>query len=255
MRSPYSQSEFVKIVSNLDRLKEPSENPRDIVALHQELFLFLDRQASIFYFIHDFIQFKYLMYSKSVNQVLGPNMDVIFASHFGHALAYFHPEDRENIRFIHKELFDFFYQQPIGERKKMRFDFNYRLLNSNGGYTPILQQSIFNYLVDGKPVYDFSTCTDISSQKRNSRLELAIYKLDEQGSYQRVHQYIVPQTIGFGLSETEFNILKWVSEGLSSKQIALKCSRSLHTVNNHRRSILSKTQSNTLSEAILKVDI
>lgn len=254
MQSPYKLTDFVKIVSRFETM-EGEISSEQLVASHRSLFDFLDNQSNAFYFIHDFVSFKYVMMSKSLHKVLGQNAEEFIGNGFDKVLPYFHPEDRDNIRFVHEELFRYFYEYPVEQRGRLRFDFNYRLRSHKGEYRQFLQQTIFSVLKEGRPLYDFSTATDISLQKKNNRLELTVFQLNNHGVYDLVHQYVVPHTIGFHLSNTELHILRLVAEGLSSKQIADKCKRSLHTINNHRRRILEKTQSNTLSEAIQKMDL
>lgn len=55
---------------------------------------------------------------------------------------------------------------------------------------------------------------------------------------------------GKGLSSREIEILKHMAEGLSSKQIARILSLSINTVNNHRKSMLSKTNCQSSSELV-----
>jgi DNA-binding NarL/FixJ family response regulator len=56
--------------------------------------------------------------------------------------------------------------------------------------------------------------------------------------------------IGPGLSEREFEIIKLVESGLSSKEIADKIFLSVHTVNTHRKNILEKTGRAQISDLI-----
>jgi DNA-binding NarL/FixJ family response regulator len=56
--------------------------------------------------------------------------------------------------------------------------------------------------------------------------------------------------IGNPLSDREFEIVRLISEGLSSQQIADKIFLSTHTVNTHRRNILEKTGKAHISEVI-----
>ena len=52
------------------------------------------------------------------------------------------------------------------------------------------------------------------------------------------------------LSYREFNILRLIEAGLSSKEIADKLFLSIHTVNTHRSNILEKTDKSQISDVI-----
>ena len=51
-------------------------------------------------------------------------------------------------------------------------------------------------------------------------------------------------------SHTEFNIIELIDEGLSSKEIAEKLYRSVHTINTHRTNILEKAGKSKISDVI-----
>ena len=53
------------------------------------------------------------------------------------------------------------------------------------------------------------------------------------------------------LTDTEIATLKWIVKGYDSNEIAEKQYRSIHTVNNHRRNILRKTQMQDIGQSIL----
>jgi DNA-binding CsgD family transcriptional regulator len=52
------------------------------------------------------------------------------------------------------------------------------------------------------------------------------------------------------LSDREISVLKWIHEGLLSKEIAEKLCISVHTVNTHRQRILEKLKVDTSMEAV-----
>jgi len=55
---------------------------------------------------------------------------------------------------------------------------------------------------------------------------------------------------GPGLTDREFDILRMIESGLSSKEIADKLFLSVHTVNTHRSNILEKTGKSQISDVI-----
>jgi DNA-binding CsgD family transcriptional regulator len=56
--------------------------------------------------------------------------------------------------------------------------------------------------------------------------------------------------MGSNLSDREFQIVKLIASGMSSKEIADKLALSIYTVNTHRSNILEKTQKATIADLI-----
>jgi DNA-binding NarL/FixJ family response regulator len=54
-------------------------------------------------------------------------------------------------------------------------------------------------------------------------------------------------------SDREFEIIRLIESGLTSEQIAEKIFLSVHTVNTHRRNILTKSGKETISELIYEL--
>jgi len=48
------------------------------------------------------------------------------------------------------------------------------------------------------------------------------------------------------------NVLQFICDGFSSKQIAEKLNISIHTINNHRKNMLGKTNCKNLSELVAR---
>lgn len=253
MKGKYEFSDFKRIVEAFDKVPD-AQTPEQILALYKNAFGILDNQHATFHFIHDFVNFKYLYVSKSLKTLTGIDPNILIEGGFEAGLEYFHPDDRSGIGIIHEEMFRYLYQQPVEDRKKMRFDFNYRVRTAKGEYKCFMQQTMFTVFSEGKPVYDFSACTDITLQRRRHQLELMVHKLNEEGVFETVYYFTIADNKSFDLSKTEMDILRYAARGLSSKEIASKVSRSLHTINNHRKSILAKTKCKSLHEAILKLD-
>jgi DNA-binding CsgD family transcriptional regulator len=56
--------------------------------------------------------------------------------------------------------------------------------------------------------------------------------------------------MGHNLTNREYEIVKFISTGLSSEEVAAKLFLRVHTINTHRSNILSKTGFNTIAELI-----
>ncbi len=56
---------------------------------------------------------------------------------------------------------------------------------------------------------------------------------------------------GFNVTEREIEIIKYIAEGLSNKQIADKLNLSTHTVNTHRKNIMNKLDVNNTAGIVM----
>jgi DNA-binding NarL/FixJ family response regulator len=56
---------------------------------------------------------------------------------------------------------------------------------------------------------------------------------------------------GSVFTDREFEIIKCIAEGLNSKQIAEKLFLSVHTINTHRRNIVTKTNKSSTLELVI----
>jgi DNA-binding CsgD family transcriptional regulator len=134
-------------------------------------------------------------------------------------------------------------------------EINYSIMSTNlkfhnpaGSYSNILVQGyLWLSQIPYKTVYCLFVQTDISwfgkiKYGYNSYLGRDI-------SYFRFPDEKLIMT-GNVFSEREFEIIKLIESGQSSQKIAEKLFLSVHTVNTHRRRILKKTDSLTLSELI-----
>lgn len=59
--------------------------------------------------------------------------------------------------------------------------------------------------------------------------------------------------MGVPFSDNEFEIIKLIASGMNSEQIAEKKFLSIHTINTHRKNILSKAGEQTMGGLIFKL--
>jgi len=128
---------------------------------------------------------------------------------------------------------------------------NLRFQNLRGIYTNYLVQGYLWYCqIPHKTVFSLFVNTDISwfgeiKHGYNSYLgtDLSYFRFPDE-------KLIMTGNI---FSDREFEVIKLIESGHSSQQIAEKLFLSVHTVNTHRRRILKKTDSLTLSELIYEL--
>jgi DNA-binding CsgD family transcriptional regulator/PAS domain-containing protein len=209
----------------------------------------LFEKALSYFFMIDFSKMQYVYISKSVSNVLGYSNETFMKGGLDFAAEIIHPEDKSRLVEIHNRLFHFFYSVSLKERKDLKFAFNLRVKRDDGKYIHLLQETVFlDISTDGHPLCDFSTCTDISSHKKDNNLKLNIYKR-KLNSFDQVFEFEVGEQPDL-LTNRQIEILNLLSHGFTTNQIAQKLFLSIETVKIHRKNILARTGAKNSTEAV-----
>ncbi|HTM97394.1 MAG TPA: LuxR C-terminal-related transcriptional regulator, partial [Pedobacter sp.] len=125
----------------------------------------------------------------------------------------------------------------------------------NGTYVPILQRGCYITSKEtGLPLYSLGMVLDISMFKRDRVMYHTIEKIENNNDILDRHtiqqNYFFPYGEDKLLSNQELNILKYMAEGFSSKQIAGKLKIAENTVANHRKNMLKKTNTKNVAELV-----
>lgn len=163
-----------------------------------------------------------------------------------------HPEDLVDKRMLELKFFRFLCNLPTEERLKYRSSCRIRMLNGNGQY---------KYIANQTQILKNSPCG-------NMWLALCQYDLSPDQSEQiEIHPRITNNETGevitLSLSEEratilsmrEKEILLLIKEGFLSKEISVKLGISINTVNRHRQNILQKLSVDNSLEAIRTAEI
>ncbi|WP_165026153.1 LuxR C-terminal-related transcriptional regulator [Dysgonomonas sp. ZJ279] len=157
-----------------------------------------------------------------------------------------HPDDRSQLLEYQIEHGRFIYSLPQEERNDYQQIFQYRILNAKGHYVNVTSRQqvlekdrndkawIIMGIVDVSPDQTFTEKIKrtIINWKTGEILSPALIPAEKQ------------------LTNREKEILLLIRQGLLSKEIADKLSISIYTVNNHRKSILTKLNVDNVIEAI-----
>jgi DNA-binding CsgD family transcriptional regulator len=202
-----------------------------------------------FIYVADVINLEVIFSTKSTYTLLGiPPEELNPHSIFSMT----HPDDLQHHTVSRGRLFKLageMYMQ--GKEDVVIMSTNLRFQNPKGTYTNFLLQGYLWYCqIPYKTVYCLFVQTDISWFKE-IKYGYNNY-LGTDSTYFRFPDETLIMT-GNVFSEREFQIIKLIESGHSSKQIAEKLFLSVHTVNTHRRRILKKTDSLTLSELIYEL--
>ena len=164
----------------------------------------------------------------------------------------FHPEDRRlwcDVAF--PDILRFLDSEPIVESPDYRFIFNHRYIRKDGSVSQFMHEGSLTFTSDGRiPFLNLNVFFEIADIKPDETMILTIFRYLADQGYQKVFSKVYSNNIVSNLTQRELEIIKLCHEGLSSKMIADKLKLSIHTVKNHKRNCMEKTQTHNISELI-----
>jgi DNA-binding CsgD family transcriptional regulator len=248
MKKPQSYNEFLQIAQTQD-VEEIAETLSK-GAKSLDIYLNYFRHFNVLQpatYVLDYSQKAYIHTNDKMSGITGyPNSYMIDGGlEFG--LKLWHKEDLEV--FSRKIILDnigFIQSVPPEKHGDYIFSCNYRVRTKKGEYRNLLQQSVYlKSSASGLPLVTMGFLTDITEVRNDTKIIHMIECVNsadrKKGSeivFKKTHFSKEKDAV---LTVRELEIVKWICEGLSSRQIAEKLHRSVNTVNNHRRSILEKT--------------
>lgn len=208
-------------------------------------------------YVLDYTENKYLYVDEACFDLFGYTAKQWKEEGIEGFLSKWHPDDflimnarvfPENIKFL-ENIADTQHEDLI-------FSFNYRVLNAKGEYITILQRSSFIPGTEkAKPLGSIGVAFEITHFKTDNSV---VQTIEESKSidgkyYNKVlfkKVYFPPTTAPGVISKREMEILRFIAQGFSSKQIADHLFLSINTINNHRKNMLQKTGCKNSSELL-----
>ena len=242
--SPYSPLQLkdeVKLIS--ERFKAPGS--------------IASRFAPVTYLL-DYASGKYLFIEETCFNLLGYTAKYLLEAGHNEYIRKWHPEEFELLNNeIFADNYRFLKTLPPEEYSDFVFSYNCRMLNPNEEYVKILQR--YSYIPGssiGNPSGAIGIILDISHFKNDHSIVHTIEETIKHNGelmnklvYKKVHPVYDINTTQL-ISKREIPVLKYMAEGLSSKQIAEKLYLSINTVNNHRKSMLRKLNCKSSAELL-----
>ncbi len=185
-------------------------------------------------------------YSKHETESMGPEkiMELWHEKDFEFITKYVFTEGLAAI----KEIKDY-------DMTKIRISFTYRLLQKQGGYRTLLNQ--FSHMLEDEernPLVVMGTTSNISDIYNKPELFCKITYQTPKGKWDKVYErYFSLEDLpneDFGLTPKEIEVINFVNKGMSSKEIANFTNRSEETIKSQRKSILAKTNCQSMTEVI-----
>lgn len=196
--------------------------------------------------LSDFTTKEFVFAHKNCQALTGYSSKYFTDSGLESFLEKIHTEDFKKINGdIFAENFRVLQTINFNEMFDYTFCHSYRIKNKQGKYSTILQRFSYVLSQNNKPIGAIGYLSDISMFNNGMQMVHQIERLHKSGTRQRkeiIHNNNFFHNLENAvISKREVEILKWISEGFSSKQIAEKLKISPNTVNNHRKKMLQKT--------------
>lgn len=231
--------------------KNDSEYTKELelqLDIHKQLLNIL-QVGKYYYFIFNIFQGEFDLVNKNVKDVLGYEPEEITVLLI---LDNVHPEDKKYLLDYEFKSIEFFKTLDFDKIKKYKAQYDFRIKAKNNKYVRILQQTIqIDY--DQTNFYrSLAIHTDISHIKKEGIPCFSIIGLDGEPSYYNIQDHAVFTKSYDIFTKREREILKHIVEGKCSKTIANELFISLHTVNTHRKNILTKANCKSPIDLITK---
>ncbi|MGL6268516.1 MAG: response regulator transcription factor [Chitinophagaceae bacterium] len=211
-----------------------------------------------FIYLMDYTSGKYTIFSKNtaVEASLGVSKKMFEDGGIDFTISNYHKDD---LRMYNNEIFPerlrFLDKIPPSEHAQYVFSYNFRFKNKRGPYKSILQRNAFiKSDSTGKPLLSLGMAINMDHYKNpNTSIQLIEKISGNENSYEvetmfkKTYFLNEEDTL---LTRRETELLKYLADGLSSKQIADKLFLSEHTVIAHRKNMMAKTNAGNVTEMI-----
>ena len=203
--------------------------------------------------IFDFGVRKFRYVSPSVFDFFGEKAEDFTVDKF---LERLHPDDMEHFVNCEKIAAHFLFKHiPKNEIPDYKVSYQIRMRDVNGTYKLILHQAIA-VVMDAEMNISATLLnhSDISHISNDNNYSISFINVSGNKSYYNIKSIddlnIRTKVYNDVLTKRELEILGYLSEGLSSKEIAESLFISTGTVRTHRNNILKKTNFKTMSQAV-----
>jgi DNA-binding CsgD family transcriptional regulator len=164
-----------------------------------------------------------------------------------------HPDDVSYFINFENKVVEFFFSLDVDKVFKYKVRYDFRLRKKGGEYIRILHQVItLQTTENGGVTKSFGIHTDISELKPEGIPTLSFIGMEGEPSYLNIEVEKVFIPTKPLLTDREKEVLILIIHGKHSNKIAEILGLSKHTVLNHRRNILAKTNTTTTAALIVK---
>lgn len=250
MNLPSAYATFLRTVNHYD-IGEVDELISENSRIGAFVKLFFNRLIPACYIL-DYTRGKYIYATPRMRDLIEHPVSHFLDGGIEFATRLWHKKDlkiySENVLV---ENLKFLKGMPVEEHSDYLFHCSYRGRRKNGGYRKVVQESIFIKSADNKmPLASLGFLYDVSEFSNDAKVGHRIMRINDRNTSVNYHTPIISNTYFSDeeaglLTKREIEILKYVCDDMTSEEIARKLFISKHTVDNHRRSLLEKTNAKT----------
>ena len=204
-----------------------------------------------FLMLSDLNSLKFLDVSEGCREVMGYTREEIMAAGANFTFQIVHPQDLEHCLQMIKISWEFINELPEDMKSSYVSNFYYRAIRKDGIVIKAqLQVMQLESDINGNLAVVGNIFTDISHLGLSDQVKLTIVNSNTNSCFSATAQEPKLAMQLPILSKREIEILKLLTHGLSSREIADKLMISYYTVRTHRKNILKKLDKKNTAEMI-----
>jgi DNA-binding CsgD family transcriptional regulator len=189
--------------------------------------------------------------SDNIEKITGYKAEVYYRQGLPFLLSLVHPEDQPCLARFLRMSWEFHTSLPPHQRKQYKASFSFRIGKAGGKYQRLLQQHTLRQTDQaGYSTHSLGVISDLSHVKTQDSGSFALLfpHTDEFFSYPATDLPLKPTAI---FTRREQQILRLLTKGYTSKQIARQLCLSCYTVDTHRRNLCGKAGVKNVSALIM----
>jgi len=208
------------------------------------------------YFVIDYTNSSYKLMTENFKSVIGFDSREFIEGGLSFVMSIFHADD---FKVYNEKVFTtnlgFLKNTDQCDHHKHIFSYTFRVKSTSGEYKWILQRgSYVTSKETNMPLYSMGMVMDLTNYKTDTLMLHTIEKTgQDNGLFNTINletNYFYPNEEDALFTAQEKNVVKWLADGFSSKQLADKLFVSEHTIISHRKNMLKKTNTKNVAELV-----